>query len=234
MSFEEAAMRVDVLVVPDCPNGPVVIERLAQALDGRGDVQVATRVIETVEQADQWGMHGSPTVLVDGRDPFATPGSTASVSCRLYQDEAGRAQGAPSLARLRQALDEQQERCARERQALRAALRQGLTTAMKARDTEALAALRTAIAAIDNAEAIATTDTRLPVTSADIAGASSGVGSTEAVRQSLSSGQLRDIVREQITEYTHEADRYDALGEPDAARRLRHRARILAAHLAPE
>jgi hypothetical protein len=227
-------MQIDVLVVPDCPNGPVVIERLAQALDGRDDVQVATRVIDTVEQADQWGMHGSPTVLVDGRDPFAAPGTPASVSCRLYQDEAGRAQGAPSLARLRQVLDGQQERCAQDRQALRAALRRGLTTALKARDTEALAALRTAIAAIDNAEAIATADTHRPVTSADIAGASSGVGSTEAVRQSLSIGQLRDIMREQITEYAREADRYDALGQPDAAHRLRHRARILAAHVAPE
>ena len=116
-------------------------------------------------------------------------------------------------------------------QAVRAALRQGLTTALKARDTEALAALRTAIAAIDNAEAIATTDTHRPVTSADIAGASSGVGSTEAVRQSLSSGQLRDIVREQITEYAREADRYDALGQPDAAERLRRRARTLTAYL---
>ena len=57
-------MRIDVLVVPDCPNGPVVIERLAQALGGRADVQVATRVIDTIEQADRWGMHGSPTVLI--------------------------------------------------------------------------------------------------------------------------------------------------------------------------
>jgi hypothetical protein len=103
--FEEAAMRIDVLVVPGCPNGPVLIERLAQALDGRDDVQVATREIDTVEQADQWGMHGSPTVLVDGRDPFAAPGTPAGVSCRLYQDEAGRAQGAPSLALLRHALE---------------------------------------------------------------------------------------------------------------------------------
>ncbi len=107
-------MRIDVLVVPDCPNAPVMIERLAQALAGRADVQVATRVIDTVEQADQWGMHGSPTVLVDGRDPFAAPGTPASVCCRLYQDEGGRAQGAPSLTRLRQALDDQEERCARE------------------------------------------------------------------------------------------------------------------------
>jgi predicted DsbA family dithiol-disulfide isomerase len=109
MSFEEAAMRIDVLVVPDCPNGPVVIERLAQALAGRAGVQVTTRVIDTARQAEQWGMHGSPTVLVDGRDPFAAPGTLASLSCRLYQDEGGQVQGAPSLARLRQALDQQQE-----------------------------------------------------------------------------------------------------------------------------
>jgi len=115
-------------------------------------------------------------------------------------------------------------------QALRDALRQGLTAALKARDAEALAALRTAIAAIDNAEAIATTDAQRPVTSADIVGASNGVGSTEAVRQSLSVGQLRDIVSEQIAECAREADRYDLLGQPDAAQRLRHRARILAAY----
>jgi hypothetical protein len=119
-------------------------------------------------------------------------------------------------------------------QALRDALRRGLTAALKARDAEALAALRTAIAAIDNAEAIATTDTRRAATSAAIAGAGSGVGSTEAVRRSLSVGRLRDIVREQITEYAREADRYDALGQPDAADRLRHRARILASQVAPE
>jgi uncharacterized protein len=119
-------------------------------------------------------------------------------------------------------------------QALPAALRDGLTRALKARETEALSALRTAIAAIENAEAIATTDTQRPVTSADIAGASSGVGSTEAVRRSLSTGQLRDILAGQITEYAREADRYDALGQSDAAHRLRDRARILSAYVAPK
>lgn len=117
-------MLIDVLVVPDCPNTPVMIERLAQALAGRTDVQVETRVIDTVEQAERWGMHGSPTVLVDGRDPFAAPGTPASVSCRLYQDEDGRTQGAPSLARLRQALDGQ-EHCARESAAEASAGRAG-------------------------------------------------------------------------------------------------------------
>ena len=114
--------------------------------------------------------------------------------------------------------------------ALRAALRRGLVAALKARDAEALAALRTTIAAIDNAEAVPAADMQAPLTSADIAGASSGVGSTEAIRQSLSVGQLRDIVSEQIAECAREADRYDLLGQSDAAQRLRHRARILAAY----
>jgi uncharacterized protein YqeY len=42
--------------------------------------------------------------------------------------------------------------------ALRAALRGGLVDAMRARDADASAALRTAIAALDNAQAVAAPD----------------------------------------------------------------------------
>jgi hypothetical protein len=49
-------------------------------------------------------MHGSPTLLIDGVDPFAGPDQPPSLSCRLYRDEAGRAGGAPSVQALRQAL----------------------------------------------------------------------------------------------------------------------------------
>ena len=34
------------------------------------------------DQAARRGMHGSPTILIDGIDPFAVPGQPASVSCR--------------------------------------------------------------------------------------------------------------------------------------------------------
>jgi hypothetical protein len=54
---------------------------------------------------------------------------------------------------------------------------------MKARDADALAALRTAIAAIDNAEAVEAPGMEPPVTSAHIAGARSGAGSTEAAQR---------------------------------------------------
>ena len=97
-------MRIELLTVTDCPNSAVIEQRLAAALAGRDDVTVDRRVIDTVAEAEQHGMHGSPTLLIDGRDPFAAPDTPASVSCRLYRGADGRAQGAPSLAELRRVL----------------------------------------------------------------------------------------------------------------------------------
>src|SRR4051794_14140426 len=50
------------------------------------------------------GMTGSPTLLIDGTDPFARPGSEPSLSCRLYPSENGRVEGAPSVDDLRRVL----------------------------------------------------------------------------------------------------------------------------------
>ncbi len=97
-------MRVEMLTVPDCPNGPVLEERLAVVLAGLPDVELLRHVVEDQEEAERRGMHGSPTLLVDGRDPFAAPGTPASVSCRLYRTPEGRIDGAPSVEDLRRAL----------------------------------------------------------------------------------------------------------------------------------
>ena len=99
-------MRVMVLAVPDCPNAMLLEERLAQVLDGRRDVSVSRQVIEDEQEAARQGMHGSPTILVDGTDPFAEPGQSATVSCRLYRDSDGRVSGAPSVSQLRQVIGE--------------------------------------------------------------------------------------------------------------------------------
>jgi hypothetical protein len=99
-------MRVMVLAVPDCPNAMLLEERLAQVLDGRRDVSVSRQVIEDEQEAARQGMHGSPTILVDGTDPFAEPGQSATVSCRLYRDSDGRVSGAPSASQLRQVIGE--------------------------------------------------------------------------------------------------------------------------------
>ncbi|MFD9815818.1 organomercurial lyase [Streptomyces sp. NPDC059080] len=98
-------MRITVLTVPGCPNAPLAMERVTAALAGR------TAEVERVEVHDQaqataHGMNGSPTILLDGRDPFAPAGAVPSVSCRLYRDRDGTAAGAPSVAALRAALDD--------------------------------------------------------------------------------------------------------------------------------
>jgi hypothetical protein len=99
-------MDLTVLAVPDCPNVVLLDERLAQVLEGRRDVSVSHQVIAGQDEAARRGMHGSPTILVDGVDTFAEPGQSASVSCRLYRDCEGQVDGAPSVSQLRQAIGE--------------------------------------------------------------------------------------------------------------------------------
>src|SRR5262245_7561508 len=100
-------MQLKVLAVPDCPNAPVLEERLASVLHGRTDVSVSHEVITDEGGAARWGMRGSPTLLIDGTDPFAEPGQPPSVSCRLYRSDDGRASGAPSEAQLRHVIEQQ-------------------------------------------------------------------------------------------------------------------------------
>jgi hypothetical protein len=98
-------VRLHILSVPDCPNVAPLQQRLAEILAGRDDVTVTTEVIDSPDRAASAGMAGSPTLLIDGVDPFAGPGQVPSVSCRLYRDETGAPAGAPSAAQLRAALD---------------------------------------------------------------------------------------------------------------------------------
>jgi hypothetical protein len=67
-------MHLTVLAVEDCPNAPVLAERLAAVLAGREGISVSREVISDEGAAARWGMHGSPTLLIDGADPFAEPG----------------------------------------------------------------------------------------------------------------------------------------------------------------
>lgn len=98
-------MRIRILHVPDCPNVAVLQQRLDDLLaDGQFDVQVVREIVDSEDAAVAAGMAGSPTLLVDGFDPFADGEPAPSVSCRLYRDESGRRDRAPSTAQLRRAL----------------------------------------------------------------------------------------------------------------------------------
>ncbi|ALR14193.1 hypothetical protein BST43_21895 [Mycobacteroides saopaulense] len=114
--------------------------------------------------------------------------------------------------------------------ALRATMRVDLAAALKARNSQAVSALRTTIAAIDNAESVDDTTETTPG-STHIAGAAMGLGAAEAPRRVLSPADVRAVVRAQIEDRTAQADRYEALGQAQAAAQLRGEAQILADYL---
>ena len=97
-------MELTLLTVPDCPHAAAFGERLSAALAEYPGAVVRRREVADEQEAATAGMHGSPTLLIDGADPFAGPDQAPSLSCRLYRDEAGRPGGAPSVQALRQAL----------------------------------------------------------------------------------------------------------------------------------
>ena len=99
-------MELTLLTVLDCPNAAVFEERLAAALSGRPGVIVRRREVADQREAEQAGMHGSPTLLINGADPFAAPGQAPGLACRIYRDADGRPAGAPTVEALRRALEQ--------------------------------------------------------------------------------------------------------------------------------
>jgi hypothetical protein len=99
-------MELTLLAVPDCPNLPVLEERLATVLADRPGATVTREVITDPAEAARLGMHGSPTLLINGEDPFASARTPPAIACRMYRSEDGQLEGAPSIAALRRALDQ--------------------------------------------------------------------------------------------------------------------------------
>lgn len=96
-------MRIELLVVPQCPNESAAADVLTQALAdiGLGSVGFEVSVIDSQEDADRRHFIGSPTICMDGDDVFPEPGRPASIACRVYP---GLRAGVPELRDLRQAL----------------------------------------------------------------------------------------------------------------------------------
>lgn len=99
-------MELTVLSVPECPSAGAFKERITMALAGHAGVVVYHRVIDNELEAAESGMRGSPTLLIDGVDPFAGSDSLPGLSCRLYSDAAGRTGRVPSVQALRRVLAE--------------------------------------------------------------------------------------------------------------------------------
>lgn len=111
---------------------------------------------------------------------------------------------------------------------LRDRLRAAVPVAMKARDRSAVSALRSALAAIENAEAVAGGD---DVHAGAIEASPVGVGATEVARRALTEKVITTILMGEISERRTAASAYEAAGHGERAAELLGEAEVLAAYL---
>lgn len=94
--------QVELLYFDDCPNWREVDAALRR-LAGDVEFEMTRRLVDTPEQAEALGFRGSPSILVDGVDPFASGDEPVGLSCRIYQTPTGPA-GSPTLEQLQDVL----------------------------------------------------------------------------------------------------------------------------------
>ena len=86
------------LYFDDCPNWRDADEVLGR-LAGEVEFELTRRLVDTPEEAEALGFRGSPSILVDGVDPFAGGDEPVGLSCRIYQTPDGPA-GSPTVDQL--------------------------------------------------------------------------------------------------------------------------------------
>ncbi|MEP6666099.1 MAG: thioredoxin family protein [Nocardioidaceae bacterium] len=102
---EEFAVNVELRFFDGCPNATLAHERMKSALRlaSHESTTILLTEVMTAEQAQAIGFVDSPTVLVDGPDPFAVGDETVGLGCRLFRTPDGLA-GSPALEQMREAL----------------------------------------------------------------------------------------------------------------------------------
>lgn len=113
-------------------------------------------------------------------------------------------------------------------------LKTELMSAMRARDAAVIAALRSALSALANAEAVPVTDetNRPGAASSHFAGAAHGLGAAEQARLPVGEDQQRAILREGVADLAQHAAQLERIGEHDQLDGTRRALRVLIAILA--
>lgn len=106
---------------------------------------------------------------------------------------------------------------------MREALREELRAALKRGDGIAVAAIRSAMAAIDNAGAVVADGEPAPEHPLGV----HGVGAAEVPRRALTSAEMCEVVEGEISERLQAAAAYEDLDRAEHARRLRVEAATL-------
>jgi hypothetical protein len=97
-------MEITLQYFDDCSNWKITDRDLKELITKQNlNIDVRYQLIDTPEAATEHSFRGSPTVLIDGTDPFLVGEAPVGLSCRLYITENGPA-GSPSLDQLEMAL----------------------------------------------------------------------------------------------------------------------------------
>jgi len=111
---------------------------------------------------------------------------------------------------------------------MRDRLQLALQQAMKERDSVAISALRSALAAIANAEAVPATSGEGVGGNEFVAGSAGGLGAAERERRMLTEAESEAIVQREVADRLTAAGEYEQAGHQEPAQRLRQEAAALA------
>lgn len=100
------AIDVTLLYFDDCPNWRIADDHLRTLAAERPDIVLTRLLVETIEAAEAARFRGSPSIIVDGDDPFADDDDPVGLSCRVYQTPDGPA-GSPTIDQLREVITRQ-------------------------------------------------------------------------------------------------------------------------------
>jgi hypothetical protein len=81
---------IEIRYFDGCPNW-VETEALVKRVAGEIGIEasVTYKLVETQEDAERLAFRGSPTLLIDGVDPWDSLEAPVGLSCRVYRSEVG-------------------------------------------------------------------------------------------------------------------------------------------------
>jgi hypothetical protein len=99
------AIDIEIQYFDGCPNWQAVDSMVRSILDESGtSAEVRLTRVGGDDEAERLSFRGSPTVLINGADPWVSRGAPVGFSCRVYRTEEGLA-GSPSASQLREAIE---------------------------------------------------------------------------------------------------------------------------------
>ncbi len=84
-------MKVTLQYMPDCPNWQAALDNVNEALRLADHVEQEVQLVAvtTWQEAEAIGFRGSPTILINGHDPFADESTGVGLTCRVFATPEG-------------------------------------------------------------------------------------------------------------------------------------------------